>query len=95
MGDDVPMMVDANQQWDYTTALRAGRILDEYHLTWMEEPLSAYDYRGHAQLRERLDTPIATGEMLSSVAECTELIRHESVTFLQPDAPRVGGMIAT
>jgi hypothetical protein len=29
--------------------------------------LSAYDWRGHAQLRQRLTTPIATGEMLSSV----------------------------
>ena len=67
-------------------------LVDQYDLTWLEEPLNAYDYRGHAQLRERLDTPIATGEMLSSVAECTELISHESVTFLQPDAPRVGGI---
>jgi L-talarate/galactarate dehydratase len=92
VGDGVPMMVDANQQWDYTTALRAGRVLDEYALVWLEEPLSAHDYEGHAQLRERLDTPIATGEMLSSVAECGELIRHRSVTFLQPDAPRVGGI---
>jgi len=30
--------------------------------------------------------------MLSSVAECGELIRHNSVTFLQPDVPRVGGI---
>jgi len=92
VGDGVPVMVDANQQWDYTTALRAGRALDEFDLVWLEEPLSAYDYRGHARLGERLDTPIATGEMLSSVAECDELIRHEAVTFLQPDAPRVGGI---
>ena len=92
VGASVPMMVDANQQWDFTTALRAGLLLDEYKLVWLEEPLSAYDWRGHAQLRQRLSTPIATGEMLSSVAECAELIRHESVTFLQPDAPRVGGI---
>lgn len=92
VGDGVPIMVDANQQWDYTTALRAGRLLDAFELVWLEEPLNAYDYRGHARLGERLDTPIATGEMLSSVAECGELIRHESVTFLQPDAPRVGGI---
>jgi L-alanine-DL-glutamate epimerase-like enolase superfamily enzyme len=92
VGDDVPMMVDANQQWDYTTALRAGRMLDQFNLVWLEEPLSAYDYRGHARLGERLDTPIATGEMLSSVAECAELIEKQSVTFLQPDAPRVGGI---
>jgi len=92
VGDGVPIMVDANQQWDYTTALRAGRSLDAFGLVWLEEPLHAYDYRGHARLGDRLDTPIATGEMLSSVAECSELIRHESVTFLQPDAPRVGGI---
>lgn len=92
LGNGVPMMVDANQQWDFTTALRAGRILDQYRLTWIEEPVSAYDYRGHALLSEKLDTPIATGEMLSSVAELNELVKHNSVTFLQPDAPRIGGI---
>jgi L-alanine-DL-glutamate epimerase-like enolase superfamily enzyme len=92
VGDRVPIMVDANQQWDFTTALRAGRILDQYNLTWLEEPLSSYDYAGHARLTEKLDTPIATGEMLSSVAECLELVKQNSVTFLQPDAPRVGGI---
>lgn len=92
VGDNIPIMVDANQQWDFTTALRAGRILDQYKLTWIEEPLNAYDFRGHAQLTEKLDTPIATGEMLSSAAECSDLIRHGAVTFMQPDAPRVGGI---
>lgn len=92
VGDAVPIMVDANQQWDYTTALRAGRQLDEFNLVWLEEPLNAYDYEGHARLAERLDTPIATGEMLSSVAECSELVKHRSVTFMQADVPRVGGI---
>lgn len=92
IGASVPLMVDANQQWDYTAALRAGRLLEPLHLTWIEEPLSAYDHEGHARLSERLDTPIATGEMLSSVAEVAELIRHRSATFIQPDAPRIGGI---
>ncbi|MGX9936566.1 L-talarate/galactarate dehydratase [Advenella kashmirensis] len=92
LGDAVALMVDANQQWDYSSALRAGRALDQFNLTWIEEPLSAYDYHGHAQLTAKLDTPIATGEMLSSVAEISSLIQNRSVTFLQPDAPRVGGI---
>lgn len=92
VGAHVPMMVDANQQWDFTTALRAGRQLDEFDLVWLEEPLSAYDHEGHARLGERLDTPIATGEMLSSVVECAELVNRRCVTFLQPDAPRIGGI---
>nr|WP_083519500.1 mandelate racemase/muconate lactonizing enzyme family protein [Bradyrhizobium jicamae] len=89
---DVPLAIDANQQWDRTTALRFGRIAEQFNLTWIEEPLDAYDYEGHAALAAELATPIATGEMLTSVDEHYELIRHNSVDFIQPDAPRVGGI---
>lgn len=89
---DVPLAIDANQQWDRTTALRFGRFAEQFNLTWIEEPLDAYDYEGHAALAAELATPIATGEMLTSVDEHYELIRHNSVDFIQPDAPRVGGI---
>jgi L-talarate/galactarate dehydratase len=92
LGDGVPFMVDANQQWDRPTAMRVSRRLEEFDLVWIEEPLDAYDAEGHAQLARSLDTAIATGEMLTSVAEHAELIRHGSVDILQPDAPRVGGI---
>ncbi len=88
----VHMMVDANQQWDRVTAQRFGKLVEPLNLTWIEEPLDAYDAEGHAALAAMLDTPIATGEMLTSVAEHYELIRHRSVDFIQPDAPRVGGI---
>jgi L-alanine-DL-glutamate epimerase-like enolase superfamily enzyme len=86
------LMVDANQQWDRVTAQRFGRLVEPFNLTWIEEPLDAYDAEGHAALAALLDTPVATGEMLTSVAEHWELIRHRSVDFIQPDAPRVGGI---
>jgi L-alanine-DL-glutamate epimerase-like enolase superfamily enzyme len=92
LGDNVPLMVDANQQWDRTTALRFGRVLEQFGLIWIEEPVDAYDAEGHAQLAQALDTPIATGEMLSSVAEHIALIEHRSVDIIQPDAPRIGGI---
>ncbi|MCS7479494.1 mandelate racemase/muconate lactonizing enzyme family protein [Umezawaea endophytica] len=92
LGDDVPVMVDANQQWDRPTAQRLGRALEEFDLTWIEEPLDAYDTEGHAALAATLDTPIATGEMLSSVAEHWNLIRDRAADVIQPDAPRIGGI---
>lgn len=88
----VHLMVDANQQWDRVAAMRFGRAVEELNLTWIEEPVDAYDAEGHAMLAAALDTPIATGEMLTSVAEHAELIRLRSVDFIQPDAPRVGGI---
>ncbi|MVU80297.1 enolase [Nocardia sp. ET3-3] len=91
IGDRVPLMVDANQQWDRPTAQRMCRAFEPLNLTWIEEPLDAYDFAGHAALARTFDTPIATGEMLASVAEHTELIRA-GVDIVQPDAPRVGGI---
>jgi L-alanine-DL-glutamate epimerase-like enolase superfamily enzyme len=85
-------MVDANQQWDRSTALRMGRRFEELDLVWIEEPLDAYDAEGHADLARALDTPIATGEMLASVAEHENLIRARACDIIQPDAPRVGGI---
>jgi L-alanine-DL-glutamate epimerase-like enolase superfamily enzyme len=92
IGWDVPLMVDANQQWDRATALRMGRRLEEFNLVWIEEPLDAYDFEGHAHLASVLDTPIATGEMLASVAEHKGLINANGCDIIQPDAPRVGGI---
>jgi L-alanine-DL-glutamate epimerase-like enolase superfamily enzyme len=85
-------MVDANHQWDRPAALRMGRALESFGLTWIEEPLDAYDVEGHAALARALDTPIASGEMLASMGEHLELIRMDAVDIVQPDAPRVGGI---
>lgn len=89
---DFPLMVDANQQWDRPTAQRMCRIFEQFNLIWIEEPLDCYDYEGHAALAAQFDTPIATGEMLTSAAEHGELIRHRAADYLMPDGPRVGGI---
>jgi L-alanine-DL-glutamate epimerase-like enolase superfamily enzyme len=86
------MMIDANQQWDRVTAQRFCRLVEPLGLTWIEEPLDAYDAEGHAALAAMLDTPIATGEMLTSVDEHWELIRRRACDILMPDTPRVGGV---
>jgi L-alanine-DL-glutamate epimerase-like enolase superfamily enzyme len=92
LGDGVPLMVDANQQWDRPTAMRVGRALERFGLVWIEEPLDAYDAEGHAELARALDTAVASGEMLTSVAEHRELVRLGAVDVLQPDAARIGGI---
>lgn len=92
LGDDAPLMVDANQQWDRPTAQRMCRVFEDFNLVWIEEPLDAYDHSGHAALAAQFDTPIATGEMLTSAGEHGDLIRHGAADYLMPDAPRVGGI---
>lgn len=89
---DTPLMVDANQQWDRARAKRMCRELEAFDLVWIEEPLDAWDAIGHADLSRTFDTPIATGEMLTSVPEHMALLDAGYRGFVQPDAPRIGGI---
>lgn len=89
---DGPLMVDANQQWDRDRARRMCRALEQHDLVWIEEPLDAWDAVGHADLSRTFDTPMATGEMLTSVPEHMALIDAGYRGIVQPDAPRIGGI---
>ncbi|EBU8870510.1 mandelate racemase/muconate lactonizing enzyme family protein [Salmonella enterica] len=92
LGDGTPLMVDVNQQWDRTTALRMGMAMEQYNLQWIEEPLDAYDVDGHRMLSSNLVTPVGTGEMLTSAGEVAEYIRQGAVDLVMHDAPRIGGI---
>lgn len=92
LGDGVALMVDANQQWDRSSALRMGRALEQYQLDWLEEPLDAHDLEGHAALAAQLVTPVGSGEMLASAAEACAYVERGAVDVIMHDAPRLGGI---
>jgi L-alanine-DL-glutamate epimerase-like enolase superfamily enzyme len=92
LGDDVWLAVDANQRWDYATALAAGREFQRLGCAWFEEPMTCEDPAGHARLAEALDIPIALGETLQSRSEIQDYLQRDAVDIVQPDLTRVGGL---
>ena len=67
LGDDFPLMVDANMKWSADEAIRAARALAPFDLTWLEEPISPDDVTGHARVVREGGLPIAAGENLRSI----------------------------
>ena len=92
LGDDVWIAVDANQKWDFPTALRMGREFEQLGCAWLEEPMICEDPAGHARLAQKLDIPIALGETLGSRFEFDLFLRAHAVDVVQPDITRVGGI---
>lgn len=92
LGDHVWIAVDANQKWDFPTALRMGREFEQLGFAWFEEPMICEDPEGHARLAEKLDIPIALGETLASRHEIAAYLRRDAVDIVQPDLCRVGGI---
>lgn len=92
VGPGFPLMVDVNQAWSRTAALRACEALAPYKLGWIEEPLDAEDLTGLAALRRQITTPIAAGETVYGWRGSLNLLRKGAIDILQPDLMRCGGI---
>ncbi|MFG3367728.1 mandelate racemase/muconate lactonizing enzyme family protein [Streptomyces sp. NPDC090032] len=92
LGDDVPLMCDANQRWDLSTAHRIMPVLEETRMDWVEEPLHADDLDGHVALQRSTTLDIAAGESIYSYQQFTGFIAHDALRVVQPDATRLGGV---
>jgi L-alanine-DL-glutamate epimerase-like enolase superfamily enzyme len=93
LGEDVWLGVDANQRYDYATALSLGHFFEEeIGVDWFEEPLSCEDVEGHVRLAERLEVPIALGETLFGLDEFRRYLERGAADIIQPDLTRIGGL---
>ena len=91
IGPDVALMVDSNQQLTVPQAIRLGRMLEEFQLTWFEEPVHYLDHAGEAVIAAALETPVASGESEYTSRGMLEMLRARSADILMPDLQRMGG----
>jgi L-alanine-DL-glutamate epimerase-like enolase superfamily enzyme len=92
IGPKIKLMADANQGLTESQAIRLGRALEEFDLTWFEEPLPAWDLDGLARVAAVLDTPIASGETEYTRYGFRRMLELRSADVLMPDLQRVGGV---
>lgn len=92
IGDDIDLMADAYMGWTTQYAIEMIRMLEDDHLTWVEEPISPDDLDGYARIRKSAKTAIAGGEHEFTRYGFKELITHGCVDYVQLDVNRVGGV---
>ena len=92
LGDDFPLMVDANMKWTADEAIRRARALREYDLVWLEEPIIPDDVEGHVRVLRDGGIPIATGENFRTLWEFKQMIAAGGVSFPEPDVTNCGGV---
>ena len=92
IGADIELLADANQALTPKQAIKLGRELEEFELGWLEEPVAAHNLTGHAEVRSRLDTPIASGETVYTRYGIKVMIEANACDILMPDLQRMGGL---
>jgi len=93
VGPDIELAIDANQRWDVDEAIAWVNRLSRSGLRWIEEPTSTDDVLGMATIaRGVAPVAVATGEHVANRVMFKQLLQANSISVLQLDACRVGGV---
>ncbi len=91
-GEDVWVAADFNQAFCVDEAIRRMRMLDVEEIAWIEEPVHATDYLGHAAVRAEIRTPVQTGENWWGVADMEKSITSGASDYVMPDVMKIGSV---
>lgn len=92
IGPDIKLMVDANQAYNASSAIRIGQKLEPLDLVWFEEPVNAQDIEGYLSVKSSLPMAIAGGENLRTRYEFQQFLSRRAYDIVQPDIINVGGI---
>ena len=92
LGPDIKLMADAHGTWTVAEAKAFCRMVEDCDLFWFEEPVSADDKQGQAEVRRSSAVPISSGESEFTRHDFRELCELRALDVLQPDLAIAGGI---
>lgn len=90
VGHDAHLMADANNAYTLADADRLAQ-LDECELMMIEQPLAWDDLVRHAQLQQRLRTPLCLDESITSLDRAQDMVTLGAGRIINIKPGRVGG----
>ena len=93
VGDGYPLMLDATWSYDYPTAVRVGRALEELEYYWLEDPLAEWNIHGYVKLRQQLHIPLMATELpFAGLDQYAPWLMAQATDFLRGDVSFKGGI---
>lgn len=92
VGDNIRIMVDANEAYDPGTAITMSRRIADANVTWFEEPTSSRALDDNLLITTKSPVPTAGGESASTRRDVARLLRGRIFDMIQPEIVNVGGI---
>ncbi|HHY74877.1 MAG TPA: o-succinylbenzoate synthase [Bacillus bacterium] len=88
---NIPLMADANSAYSLND-IEQLKMLDEFELMMIEQPLASDDIMDHAVLQKEIKTPICLDESILSCEDARKAIELGSCKIINIKIGRVGGL---
>ena len=92
LAPEIELMCDAHGTWTVSEARQFCRMVDGCDIAWLEEPVTADDTVGLAEVRRSTAIPIAAGESEFTRHDFLRLVQARAVDIVQPDLAICGGI---
>jgi L-alanine-DL-glutamate epimerase-like enolase superfamily enzyme len=95
VGDDYTLMLDCTWAYEYPTAVRVGKAIQELDYYWYEDPLAEDDILSYVKLKQQLSIPIlATEYSPGSLTGYAPWLVAGATDYLRGDVAIKGGISA-
>lgn len=93
VGREVRLRVDVNRGWEHAaTALYALARMEECQIDWIEQPVTADDIDGLAQIRRKTSIPVMIDEGLHGSKELRQVIEKQAADLINIKLMKCGGI---
>jgi len=92
LGGNIQLMVDVNHAYNASTAIKLSKNIEEYDITWFEEPVPPEDIEGYIEVKSKTNIPVSGGETEFCRYGFNNLLRKRAVDIVQPDCCLTGGI---
>ncbi|WP_372782771.1 D-mannonate dehydratase ManD [Litorivivens sp.] len=92
VGDEVHLLHDAHHRLTPIQAARLGKDLEPFRLFWLEDTVPAELQERFRLIRQHTTTPLAVGEVFSSIYDCNTLLSEQLVDYIRATIVHTGGI---
>ncbi len=92
LGEQVHLLHDVHHRLTPIEAGRLGRDLEPYRPFWMEDAVVAENQDNFRVIREHTTTPLAVGEIFSSIWDAKDLIQNQLIDYIRATVVHAGGI---
>ncbi|MBI4529960.1 MAG: mandelate racemase/muconate lactonizing enzyme family protein, partial [Candidatus Latescibacteria bacterium] len=95
VGDRLEICIDCHASWDVASAIRCAKMLEEFDVLFMEEPVGPDNVEAMVEVARSTTVPICTGERLFGRFRFRELLEKHACDVIMPDLAWTGGISET
>jgi L-alanine-DL-glutamate epimerase-like enolase superfamily enzyme len=93
VGPDIQLRIDANQGWDYPTALQTLQAIEAFNIAFCEQPMHHHLDPLLPALKKNVGIPIMADESVFDHFDAERLITSDSCSYINIKLAKSGGIL--